>query len=52
MNIQILEASITDIDEIIQLKEYVWDKIENKDWYVIDGINKQFLYFIISNFFI
>lgn len=44
MNIQILEASIADIDEIIQLKEYVWDKIENKDWYVIDGINKQFLY--------
>lgn len=43
MNIQIIEASINDIDEIIKLKKQVWDKMKNKDWYVIDGTNKEFL---------
>ncbi len=43
MDILITEASINDIEEIIKLKKDVWDKMENKDWYVIDGTDKQFL---------
>lgn len=43
MDIQITEASINDIDEIIKLKQDIWNRMENKDWYVIDGTNKEFL---------
>lgn len=37
------EATINDIDEIIRLKKDIWDKLENKEWYVIDGTNQDFL---------
>ena len=43
MNISIEEATINDIDEIINLKKKIWNDLENKDWYVIDGTNKEFL---------
>lgn len=43
MDIVITKASINDIDEIIKLKKKVWDNMENKNWYVIDGTNKEFL---------
>lgn len=31
MDIQITEASINNIDEIIKLKKDVWDKMQNKN---------------------
>lgn len=43
MKISITEANINDIDEIIKLKKDIWNNMENKDWYVIDGTNKEFL---------
>lgn len=43
MDISIAEASINDIDEIIKLKKDIWDKMKHKEWYVIDGTNKDFL---------
>ena len=49
MNIEIKEATINDIDEIIQLKKDVWDKLENKEWYVIDGTDNNFLKQEIEN---
>lgn len=43
MEILIEEATINDIDEIIKLKKSIWDNLENKQWYVIDGTNQDFL---------
>ena len=43
MEILIEEATINDIDKIIKLKQEVWDKLENKDWYIIDSINQEWL---------
>lgn len=43
MRILIEEATINDIDKIIKLKQEVWDKLENKDWYIIDSINQEWL---------
>lgn len=43
MKISIEEATINDIDEIIKLKKDIWNNLENKEWYVIDGTNKNFL---------
>lgn len=43
MKISIEEATINDIDEIIKLKKDIWDNLENKEWYVIDGTNQDFL---------
>ena len=43
MKFQIKEATIKDVDEILKLKKDIWDKLENKEWYVIDGTNKEFL---------
>lgn len=43
MEFLITEANINDIDEIINLKQDIWNKMENKDWYIINGTNKEFL---------
>lgn len=43
MEILIEEATINDIDTIIQLKKDIWDNLENKAWYVIKGTNQKFL---------
>ena len=43
MKFLIKEATINDIDEILNLKKDIWDKLENKEWYVIDGTNREFL---------
>ena len=43
MKFQIKEATIKDVDEILKLKKDIWEKLENKEWYVIDGTNKEFL---------
>lgn len=43
MKMLIEEATSNDIDEIIKLKKDVWDKLENKEWYVIEGTNRDFL---------
>lgn len=43
MEVLIKEATIKDIDEILKLKKDIWDKLENKEWYVIDGTNRDFL---------
>ncbi len=43
MEILIEEATINDIEEIVKLKKDIWDKLENKEWYVIDGTNQDFL---------
>ena len=43
MEILIEEATVNDIDKIIKLKQEVWDKLENKDWYIIDSINQEWL---------
>ena len=48
-DILITKACINDIDEIMKLKEDVWNKIENKDWYFIDGTTNIFLNKIIKN---
>ena len=44
MNVTITEATINDIDEIIKLKKDVWNRMKNKNWYVINGTNKDFLF--------
>ncbi len=43
MKIQIKEATISDIDEIVKLKKKIWDKLENKQWYVIESTDSNFL---------
>lgn len=41
--VRIEEASCKDIDEIVFLKQSIWNEMKNKDWYVISGTNKEFL---------
>lgn len=43
MEILIKEATVNDIGEIIKLKREIWDKLENKDWYVISGTDSNCL---------
>ncbi len=42
-NIKILEANKDDIDDILDLKQKVYDYLEHKEWYEINGTNKMFL---------
>lgn len=49
MRFLIKEATINDIDEILKLKKDIWDKLENKEWYVIDGTNGEFLNRLLKN---
>lgn len=43
VGILIEEATINDIDAIVKLKKDIWNKLENKEWYVIEGTNRGFL---------
>ncbi len=49
MEIFIEEATINDIDEIVKLKKNIYDKLENKELYVIDGTNQDYLKDKIEN---
>lgn len=46
---KITEATIDDIDEIIKLKLNIWQKMDNKDWYIIDGTDNGFIKRQIEN---
>ena len=39
----ITEVRIDDIEEIIKLKLKIWKRMDNKDWYVIDGTDYEFI---------
>lgn len=43
MEISIKEATVNDIDEIVKLKKDIWNELENKEWYVIEGTDRDFL---------
>lgn len=43
MEILIEEATINDIEEIVKLKKDIWNKLENKEWYIIDSTNQEYL---------
>ena len=32
-----------DFDEILKLKQDIWNNMDNKEWYFIDETNKEFL---------
>lgn len=42
-NILIELANLNDIDEIIDLKQKVYDEMDNKEWYFIDSIDNKYL---------
>lgn len=43
MNLKIEVATEKDFDEILKLKQDIWNNMDNKEWYFIDETNKEFL---------
>ena len=48
-SIEILEATEKDLLDIIKLKQDIWNEMEHKEWYVIDGTNEAFLKKLLQN---
>lgn len=42
-NILIELANLNDIDEIVSLKQKIYDEMDNKEWYFIDSTDKTYL---------
>ena len=48
-NIEIIEANKNDIDDILYLKQKIYNKMDNKEWYEIAGTDKNFLEKLLLN---